>query len=112
MGLFDSAIPSRYEQNPMFIILENYVLDSIGHLDPEKYARLNDVISRNLGGGEGTDWKQTIREQYDLPPDTDANLKTLWQQRIAEANAQQESLTPEDFAREIVDTMFSDLGGA
>jgi hypothetical protein len=109
MGLLDSSIPDRYEQNPMFVILENYVLDSIGKLEPDKYARLNEVISRNLGG---TDWKKTIREQYDLPPDTDANLKQLWQEAIAEADAKQESLTPEDFARDVVDEMFADLGGS
>src|SRR5262245_59690996 len=111
MGLFDSAIPSRYEQNPMFIILENYVLDSIGRLEPEKSARLNEVILRNFGGKPGEDWKTIIRKNYDLPRDTDDNLKTLWAQRSAEADLKQEDISPEDFAREVVDDMFADLGG-
>jgi hypothetical protein len=108
MGIFDAAIPDRYEKNPMFIVLENYVLDSIGELEPEKYAKLNEILTKTFGG---TDWKKTIRETYDLPPETDANLQQLWKQRQAEADLKQETLTPDVFARQVVDEMFSNLGG-
>ena len=108
MGLMDDAVPERYEKNPMFVILENYVLDAIGQLEPEKAARLNDVVCRNFGG---TDWRETLRDQYDLPKDTYENLRLLWKQRQAAADEMQESVTPEDFAREVVDEMFSDIGG-
>ncbi len=110
MGIFDNPIPDRYEKNPMLAILENYVLDAIGKLDPEKVAKLNDMMCRTFGG---TDWKKTLREQFDLPPDTDENIRLMWKQRLEEADALQQDgdLAPEDFARTTVDDMFEGLGG-
>ena len=108
MGLLDSSIPDRYEHNPHFVLLENYILDTIGQLPAANAARLAEVISRNFGG---TDWKKTLRAQLDLPPDTDENLKLLWSQAQQEAEMKQETLSPEDFARQTVDDLFSDIGG-
>jgi hypothetical protein len=108
MGLLDDALPERYEKNPMFVLLENYVLDAIGHLEPEKAERLNEVLTRNFGGD---DWRKTLRQQFDLPQETDENLTLMWRQRQDEADAKGEGVSPEQFAREVVDEMFSDLGG-
>lgn len=109
MGMFDDLIPDRYEKNPMLAILENYVLDAIGKLDRDKTAKLNDMICRTFGG---TDWKAVLREQFNLPADTDEILRDLWKQKHEEADARQEdaTLAPEDFARETVDEMFKGLG--
>ena len=105
----EDSIPDRYEKNPMFVVLENYVLDALGLLAPEKSAKLNEMISRTFGG---KDWKQTIRAQFDLPRETDENLRALWKGRQEEADVKQEETSPEDFAREVVDEMFADLGDA
>ena len=110
MGMFDDAIPDRYEKNPMLAILENYVLDAIGKLEPEKAVKLNEMICRTFGG---TDWKKTLREQFDLPPDTDESIRLMWKQHLEEADVLQQGgdLSPEDFARTTVDDMFEGLGG-
>jgi hypothetical protein len=107
MGMMDDSIPDRYENNPMLIVLENYVLDAIGMLEPEKEKLLNDMIRRTFGGD---DWKQTLRTQFDLPPETDDNLRRLWKQRQEEADLAQQDLAPEQFARETVDELFTGLG--
>jgi hypothetical protein len=110
MGLLDDAIPDRYEKNPMLAVLENYVLDAIGKLDPASAAKLNQMICKTFGG---TDWKATLRDQFDLPKDTDDTLRHMWQQSLEQADAEQkeEPLSPEAFAREAVDEMFTGLGG-
>jgi len=106
----ESSIPDRYEKNPMLVVLENYVLDALGLLEPEKSAKLNDMICRTFGG---KDWKATVREQFALPKDTDQSLKNLWKQKREEADAQQvDPPSPEDFAREIADDLIADLGGS
>lgn len=102
------AIPERYEKNPLLAVLEHYVIAALGKLPPEKDQLLNDVVCRNLGG---TEWRKTIRQQFNLPAETDENLRQLWAQRQAEADLKQESLTLEQFAREVVDELFADLGG-
>lgn len=105
----ENSIPDRYEKNPMLVVLENYVLDAIGKLEPAKAARLNEMICRTFGG---KDWKATIREQFALPRDTDETLRQLWKQKSEEAEAtQSEPPAPEDFARQSVDEMFTGLGG-
>jgi hypothetical protein len=110
MGMLDDSIPDRYEKNPMLVVVENYVLDAIGELDPDKAKLLNEMICKTFGG---TDWKAVIRQQFDLPKETDDNLRALWKQRREEAEQTQADLIPaEDFAREVVDEMFRDLGGA
>jgi hypothetical protein len=103
----ENSIPDRYEKNPMLVVLENYVLDAIGLLPPDKSAKLNDMIGRTFGG---TSWTATVREQFSLPPDTNEKLLLLWKQKTEEAEAQQHDLAPEDFARQAVDEMFTGLG--
>ena len=101
-------IPDRYEHNPMLVLVENFVLDAIGKLEPDKAARLEEIVNRTFGGD---DWRATLRNYLALPPDTQTTLQTLWQQRQAEADLQQIDFSAEGFAREQADQLFSDLGG-
>jgi hypothetical protein len=103
----DHGIPDRYAQNPMLVLVENYVLDAIGRLEPEKAARLEEIVNRTFGG---RDWRATLRGQFELPADTDETLRVLWAQRQGEAELQQEDLAVEDFAREMADQLFADMG--
>lgn len=94
----------------MLAILENYVLDAIGKLDPAKAAKLNEMICKTFGG---TNWKVVLQEQFDLPKDTGETLQQMWKQKQEEADVEQreEALSPESFAQEAVDEMFKGLGG-
>jgi hypothetical protein len=107
MGMMDEAIPDRYEHNPMLAVLENYVLAAIDKLDPDKAKLLNEMICRTFGG---TDWRHIIRAQFDLPKETDDNIRQLWKQRQEQADAAQEDLSADQFSQEIVDELFADLG--
>jgi len=101
------SIPDRYEHNPMLVLVENFVLDAIGRLEPEKESRLSEIVNRTFGG---TDWRATLRHQLTLPADTEDTLKTLWQRRQQEAELKQEDLAVEDFAREMADGLFREMG--
>jgi hypothetical protein len=104
----ENSIPERYEKNPMLAVVENFVLAAIGKLEEGKEELLNGMICRTFGG---TDWKAVVRGQFDLPAETEENLRVLWKRRQGEAEAKQEDLTAEDFAREVVDEMFAGRGG-
>jgi hypothetical protein len=100
-------IPARYQNNPLLVILENYVLHAIGHFPEDKTAAMAEVITTTFGG---TDWTKTLRKEFDLPDDTDETLTRMWKQRQEEAEETQTEITPELFAQEAVDTLFADLG--
>jgi len=102
-----SEIPERYQNNPLLVILENYVLSAIGQFPPEKAAAMEEVILKTFGG---TDWKATLRREFDLPDITDDVLEKMWKQRREEADETQTEITPELFAQEAVDELFADLG--
>ncbi len=46
----EDSIPDRYEKNPMLVVVENYILDVLGKQEPEKAARLNEIVCRTFGG--------------------------------------------------------------
>lgn len=107
-------IPDRYAHNPLLIILENYVLQTVGQLSPEKEQSLAEVVQNAFGDPSSKakpDWKRTIRKTFDLPDNTDEVIRQLWAQRQEEADQTQTDLTSEDFARQIVDELFADLNG-
>jgi hypothetical protein len=103
----EEHIPDRYEQNPMLVLVENYVLFAIGRLEAEKAARLEEIVNRTFGG---TDWRATIRGQFELPANTDEMIRVMWVRRQGEAELKQEDLAVEDFAREMADQLFADMG--
>lgn len=103
----EDSIPDRYEKNPMLVLVENFILDALGLLAPEKEARLSEIVNRTFGGN---DWRATLRAHFALPADTQATLQQLWKTRQAEAELKQEDLAAEDFAREQADGLFQEMG--
>lgn len=102
------ASDDRYLANPLRLLFEAYILDTLSHLPPAQ----TDLIARTIAstfGGPPAQWKHTLRHTFDLPDDTDANLRQLWQQRQEEAEQTQLTLTPETFARQIVDENYLHL---
>jgi hypothetical protein len=107
-AMTDDDIPSRYHQNPLLALIENYILDTLGLLEPDKVPRLAEIVTKTFGG---TDWRKTLRDQFHLPPDTDETLKQLWQQRLAQAELEQtDAPSPISFAMEQADSLFQNLG--
>ena len=66
----------RYKGKPLLILLENYILDCIGCLPPEKVPTLTSLVQRVYGGGH--DWKVTLRSTLHLEDALDENLKQTW----------------------------------
>ena len=83
------AEPERYQGRPLLIVLENYVLDCIGELEPEKQQIAVSVVQRVFGGGE--DWKATVRSELELGASLDPHLRQLWarNQQIAKEAGQE-----------------------
>lgn len=123
MGLFDffrrhrnqppsvpayaTAAGGRYAGRPLLILLENYVLKTIGHLAPEK-EQINASITRRIFGG-GDDWHATLRGTLRLEASLDDDLRQMWAEHQQAAQAAGTAAVPEDFARRVADENFAHL---
>ena len=98
---------ARYAGRPLLILLENYVLSCIGQLPANKESGVVIAVQRVWGGGP--DWKATMRSTLQLGESIDDSLRKMWatnQQRAKQSNV---ALSPEEFARMVVDENFSRL---
>src|SRR5262245_47773912 len=98
-------MPERYRGRPLLILIENYILDAIGELQPEKVDGVAAAIRRVWGGGP--DWRATFRTALDVDESIDDELRRLWVRNREIAQGRAEVLTPEDFARMIADENFA-----
>ncbi len=103
------AEPERYEGRPLLIILENYILDCIGALEPERQQQIRAVVERTFGGG--ADWKQTVRGVLHLGESLDEQLRRMWQHNQEIARANETMLHPVQFAKMVADQNFAHLIG-
>jgi hypothetical protein len=101
--------PERYKGRPLLIILENYVLDSIGALTIDRQDGLRLIVEKVFGGGQ--DWKKTVRDRLDLPDSIDATFLQIWARNQEIAKKAGEELHPVKFAKMIVDSNFASLIG-
>ena len=103
------AEPERYAGRPLLIVLENYVLDCIGALPPDKQALARSVVQRVGAGGE--DWKATVRAQLHLEASLDESLRGMWSRNQELARQHNQPLHPIQFAKMVVDQNFAQLIG-
>ena len=101
------AEPERYKGRPLLIILENYILDCIGALEPERQQQVQAIVQRTFGGG--TDWKLTVRGVLYLEEGLDERLRRMWQQNQEIARANELVLHPVQFAKMVADQNFAHL---
>jgi hypothetical protein len=101
------AESERYKGRPLLIILENYILDSIGALEPERQPQIGAIVQRTFGGGP--DWRETVRGVLHLGEGLDEQLRLIWQQNQEIARASEVVLHPIQFAKMIADQNFAGL---
>lgn len=99
--------PERYQGRPLLILLENYVLDSIGALTPERSGEVGKVVQQTFGGGP--DWRETLRRRFWLDDSLDDSIRTLWERNQEVAHVRGEAIRPIQFAKMMVDTNFAYL---
>jgi hypothetical protein len=103
------AEPERYRGRPILLVLENYVLDCIGELAPERQQAMAGIVSRVFGGGP--DWKATVRESLKLNESIDDHLRGMWARNQQVAKVRRTEMLPVQFAKIVADQNFADLIG-
>jgi hypothetical protein len=99
--------PERYKGRPLLVLLENYVLHSIGALPSDADAGLLYLVQDVFGGD--ADWKKTLRQQLGLPDSLDDDLREMWRKSQVKAARQHVQLHPVQFAKMVVDENWGHL---
>ena len=98
----------RYEGKPFLELLESYVLDAIGALDPDDDATLTAMESEfhTMFGEPGT-WRQIVEARMQFPDGMPGAINELWTKgRARFREAQGHEPDPYEFTRTFVDTKF------
>ena len=70
----------RYKANPIYLIFECYIEDTIGHLPEVKSKTLKEMNLQKVFKTKSTDWKAVIRETLRLSDTIDIAIQDLWYQ--------------------------------
>ena len=98
----------RYAGKPFLRLLESYILDAIGHLDPAADASLRAMEPqyREMFGAAGS-WREIVVGRMQFPDGMQGAIREVWQSgrvRFQEANGREPD--PMEFTRVFVDTKF------
>ena len=97
--------PERYDERPLLLVLENYILDCIGELEDEKQGGMITLIQKIFGGED--DWKATVRQVLEFDDELDGALREMWEKNQQLARNESFSLHPVQFAKMCADENFS-----
>ena len=96
----------RYSGRPLLRLIECYVLDAIGEIEPRERDRLESMsasISQAVGS-EADTWQGAISDALDLPGDFSDTVRSEWVANREAGRAPQHVLAPNEFAMAIADT--------
>ena len=98
----------RYAGKPFLRLLESYILDAIGHLDPAADGALQAMEPqyREMFGATGS-WREIVVSRMQFPEGMQSAVREVWQsgrERFRAANGREPDA--EEFTRVFVDTKF------
>ena len=99
--------PDRYEGRPLILVLDNYVLATLGQLSEDQEAGTADLVRQVFGGGP--DWRSTVRATLGLGPGFDDEIRSLFERNRAVAKRLGDELHAVHFAKKVVDESFRHL---
>ncbi|MET0370567.1 MAG: hypothetical protein ABW039_04225 [Sphingobium sp.] len=98
----------RYEGKPFLRLLDCYIMDAIGHLDPAQDAQLTALEPkfREVFGAVG-DWRQIVEHRMDFAEGMQDAVRQVWEAGTARFIAEQgHDPDPAEFTRIFVDSKF------
>jgi hypothetical protein len=98
---------NRYDGKPLVMLLEHYVLWSIGELPEvqEKTLLAMTPMLQSTYSTSGT-WQQVIASVMQFPVGLPTTLRGMWSRNLELARKSGTTLTPQQFAEMIVDDNF------
>lgn len=102
------TMPDRYTGKPFLRLLDCYVMDAIGVLDPDDDAALKAAEPQfhRMFGATGS-WREIVVSRMNFPPGMAGAIRELWEKGRPRFIAQNGfEPNPWDFTIQFVDTKF------
>jgi len=99
---------ARYQDTPVYLFFEKYVLDVIGKLPQDKIEILQQINLQATFGTHSSEWKDVIREVLKLSSTIDIAVLSYWYKKREIAQAQGITIDPDLFSKEFVDAYFEE----
>jgi len=99
---------ARYQETPVYLFFEKYVLDVIGKLPQDKIEILQQINLQATFGTNSSEWKDVIREVLKLSTTIDVAILSQWYKKGEIAQEQGNALDPDLFSKEFVDAYFEE----
>ncbi|MCW3845650.1 hypothetical protein OF829_00240 [Sphingomonas sp. LB-2] len=100
--------PSRYDGKPFLRLLDCYVMDAIGFLDPEDDEQLRNAEPKlRAAFGLTGSWREMVVARMNFPAGMQGALRELWEKgrpKFIAANGFEPN--PWDFTIQFIDTKF------
>lgn len=99
---------ARYQETPVYLFFEKYVLDVIGKLPQDKIDILQHINLQATFSTRSSEWKDVIREVLKLSSTIDIAILSYWYKKREIAQAQGITIDPDLFSKEFVDAYFEE----
>jgi len=99
---------ARYQETPVYLFFEKYVLAVIGKLPQDKIDILQQINLQATFGTHSNEWKDVIREVLKLSSTIDIAILAHWYKKNEIAQAQGITLDPDYFSKQFVDAYFEE----
>ena len=99
---------ARYDGKPMLRLLDAYVLDALGALDPVS-AQTNAANSEKIAVAmnvSAATWQEAVERALQMPPDSSDALRGMWEQHVHATLANNGTPDVLAWTHELVDTRF------
>lgn len=108
MGSWLRAMSDRYEGKPFLRLLECYVLWSVDELPANQAEKLEEMTPK-LASTYGTDgaWHDIVAAQMEFSPGLADAFRGMWERTLANAGDQRDTIDPELWAQQVVDSNFT-----
>jgi hypothetical protein len=98
----------RYKENPVYLFFENYILDIVGELPPEKSRIIQGMNIQKVFNTKSAEWHEALREALDLSNTIDVAILDLWYRNQEIANSQGVMYSAQHFAMNFTDEYMKD----
>lgn len=99
---------NRYVGKPLLIVLDNYVLSTLGQLSLEKETESLSILQQ-LYGSRDSNWRTILRTRFQISDSMDETVRQMWASDQERAEREGITLAVEDFARMVVNQNFAHL---
>ena len=93
----------RYKQNPIYLLFESFVLDTIGYLPRERSIGIQSMNLQKVFKTTAVEWHAVLRETLHMSETIDIAILDLWYRNQDIAGAKGITYSPEQFAVNFTD---------